>query len=104
MIISTIENHMKKMKKISVKRNKGRVTITLNPELLDLLDRFCKKWNHASRSFLVEQFIEQALKKGQQRELEEATEAYYRSLTSEEREEDRSWTALSSRQAIGRFN
>ena len=84
------------------KTTKEKVTVTLNPRLIRAIDRWCRKAHLRSRSAAIEHLVERSIDEDEKSGLESATEAYYLSLSSEERREDRSWTKLSSNQALRR--
>ena len=92
------------MRPAVVKLNKEKVTVTLSPRVLREVDRWCKGVRFRSRSAAIEHLVEQSIRADEDRRLEAATEAYYRSLTPVERQEDRNWVKSSSRQAIRRFS
>jgi metal-responsive CopG/Arc/MetJ family transcriptional regulator len=84
------------------KITKEKVTVTLSPKVLRAVDRWCKEMRIKSRSAALEQLVEKSIQEEERRHLEAATEAYYRSLSSGEREEDKSWAKSSSDQAMRR--
>lgn len=85
------------------KITKEKVTVTLSPKVLRAVDHWCKEMRIKSRSAALEHLVEKSIQEEERRHLEAATEAYYRSLSSDEREEDKSWAKSSSDQAIRRL-
>ncbi len=82
--------------------NKEKVTLTLSPRFLKEVDRWSKEEKIKSRSAAIEKLIEQWILERGRKRLEAETEAYYLSLTSAEKSEDKEWASLSSNQAIHR--
>lgn len=66
---------------------KLKVSITLSADLLALVDRDAQR-THDTRSGVVEQWLRRAASATAEKEIEEATAAYYLSLRGEERSED----------------
>lgn len=85
------------------KFTKEKITVTLNPRLIKEVDRWSKVTKIKSRSAAIEKLIEEWMAEREKRRLEEETEAYYLSLSKHEKAEDKNWSALSSDQAIRRF-
>jgi hypothetical protein len=63
---------------------KLKVSLTLSADLVALVDRDAKR-RKDTRSGVVEQWLRRAAAGNVERELEQATAAYYRSLRDEER-------------------
>jgi metal-responsive CopG/Arc/MetJ family transcriptional regulator len=78
---------------------KTKVTLSLDPVLVAAVDERVRQSRHLSRSGVIEGLLRQWYEAEKQRELERQTEAYYLSLTEEEREEDRIWAEFASSQA-----
>lgn len=83
-----------------VSRAKTKVTLSLDSSLVAAVDEQVKGSPRLSRSGVIENLLRQWYEAEKRRELERQTEAYYLSLTDEEREEDRSWAELASHQAV----
>lgn len=79
---------------------KGKVTVSLSPQLIQRIDRWCEERKVDSRSAAIEHFLQKSILDEDERRLQNATEAYYLSLTDQEKKEDRSWARQSSRQAV----
>ena len=75
-------------------KNKLKLSITLDPETVDYIDRQVKKKNYQNRS----QCVEYALKLWSQQQrvntLNEGIATYYRSQTSQDIQEDDVWNQL----------
>ena len=78
---------------------KSKVTVTLSQDIVRELDGLIPSLEGRSRSQLVEIAIREWLHDRAQRELEQQTEAYYRSLSKAERKEDKQWTTVAARSA-----
>ena len=78
---------------------KLRITATVDPNTVAALDRLIKKAGLSSRSKAVEVALSYWLAEQRCRETEREIEAYYRSLTPAEKDEDREWARFASRQA-----
>lgn len=85
------------------KYNKEKVTITLNPLLLKEVDLWSKEEKISSRSAALEKLIEEWILERQKKQVEQDTEAYYLSLSETEKEEDKNWAKLSSKQITQRY-
>jgi metal-responsive CopG/Arc/MetJ family transcriptional regulator len=75
---------------------KSKITVTLSPDLVRQLDAFLRSPEAGSRSRLVEDALRLWLRDHAQQELERQTEAYYRSLSKAERQEDREWGKIAA--------
>lgn len=78
---------------------KAKVTISLDAELLSAVDERVKQGEARSRSAAVEDILRQWRKEELQRQLERDIEAYYLSMTEEEKEEDREWAEFAEHEA-----
>jgi metal-responsive CopG/Arc/MetJ family transcriptional regulator len=78
---------------------KDKVTVSLDPNLLALVDQEVRAHHASSRSALVEEAIQLWRTEQQRRAIEEGVTEYYRSRTRKEEREDRSWSRLATRQA-----
>jgi metal-responsive CopG/Arc/MetJ family transcriptional regulator len=85
------------------KKVKEKVTITLKPHLIKEVDRWSKKEKIGSRSAAIERLIEQWIAAGMKSRLDAETEAYYLSLSENEKKEDKEWVSFSSNQALHQF-
>lgn len=70
---------------------KKRVTISLDPALLAAVDQSIDRSAGSSRSAVIEEALREWSKARRFEQLEREIEAYYRSLSVAEREEDRQW-------------
>ena len=76
---------------------KVRVTATLPSDMVKALDRATKRRGLSSRSRALEVALAHWLREHRRREIEGGVEAYYRSLTTAEKREDREWAQFASR-------
>lgn len=79
--------------------SKSKVTLSLDRNLLGMVDDAVKHDIADSRSAVVEEAIRLWRLARRRQSIEREIEAYYRSQTATERREDRAWAALSSRHA-----
>ncbi len=80
------------------------VTIRLSGEILTAVDSLAQNSGLSSRSAAIEKILQRWYEAAWlQRELDRATEAYYKSLTPEEMAEDRDWVRFASAQAMQRW-
>lgn len=86
-----------------IKGVKEKVTVTLSPQVIRRIDRWCDEMKVNSRSAAIEHFLQKSMLSDEERRLEAATEAYYRSLSDQETQEDRKWAKQSSRLAVPRY-
>jgi hypothetical protein len=77
---------------------KLKVSLTLSTDLVALVDRDARRRNN-TRSGVVEQWLRRAATAGVEKEIEDATVAYYLSLGVEERAEDEAMSRALSRAA-----
>ena len=66
---------------------KQKVSLTIAADVLELVDRDARRRNE-TRSGVVEQWLRRAASASVEREIAEATTAYYQSLRSDERAEE----------------
>lgn len=66
---------------------KLKVSLSLSADIVALVDRDARRCND-TRSGVVEQWLRRAAAANVERQVEEATAAYYRSLRNDERAED----------------
>lgn len=85
-------------------KTKSKVTLSLDTQLLSAIDTMVEQSRANSRSAVVEEILRKWYKSQQQIKLERETEAYYRSLSEAEREEDRQWAEIASEQAKRLWN
>jgi ribbon-helix-helix CopG family protein len=77
---------------------KLKVSLTLSSDLVALVDRDARRLRD-TRSSVVEQWLRRAANTSTEREIAEATIAYYRSLRDEERAEEEALSRALSRVA-----
>jgi metal-responsive CopG/Arc/MetJ family transcriptional regulator len=87
------------MRTVEDRTQKAKITVTLSPDLVRQLDAFVDSPEAGSRSRLVEKAIRKWLQIEAERELERQTEEYYRTLSEDERREDKEWTKVAARSA-----
>jgi metal-responsive CopG/Arc/MetJ family transcriptional regulator len=78
--------------------SKLKVSLTLPKDLVDLVDRDAREQSD-TRSGVIERWLRRAASAHVEKELEEATAAYYRSLRGEGLAEERSMSKALSRAA-----
>ena len=78
---------------------KVKVTASLNPALVEQIDEFVKETNAGSRSQLIEHALGKWCREQRKQKIEDEIEAYYLSLTDEERQEDRQWNRIAAESA-----
>jgi hypothetical protein len=83
----------------------AEITIRLEDDILMAIDTVAKDTGIASRSAAIEKILQRWYEIfWLQRELDRATEAYYKSLAPEEIAEDRAWVQFASRQTIDQWD
>jgi len=88
---------MKHMSRDMTREMRGRVTVSVRADLLRRLDRLrAARPDRPSRSRLVEEALQRWYEEQVRVEVEKATEAYYRSLTDEDRPEDAEWAEIAT--------
>jgi metal-responsive CopG/Arc/MetJ family transcriptional regulator len=78
---------------------KAKVTLTLSPWIVKNLDRLAAQFKIKSRSELTESVLSEWLKIQAKNKLNEETAAYYASLTTQEKEEDKAWGWIAAKSA-----
>jgi len=78
---------------------KEKVTVSLDPELVNAVDQEVQTHHVDSRSAVVEEALRLWQVERQRRAIEQGTEAYYRSRSQKEQREDQVWTRLATRHA-----
>lgn len=74
---------------------KTKVSVTIEQSVLERIDRVT---NGMSRSEIFERALKRWLNERRRHDLEEQVAAYYQERETKERDEDRDWAELSSRQ------
>jgi metal-responsive CopG/Arc/MetJ family transcriptional regulator len=77
---------------------KLKVSLTLSADVVELVDRDARR-HKDTRSGVIEQWLRRAAQANVQKEIEDATAAYYQSLRGDEREEDEAVAKALSRAA-----
>ena len=78
---------------------KEKVTVSIDPELVNAVDQEVRAHHAGSRSAVVEEALRLWQAEQQRHAIEQGTEAYYRSRSQKEQREDQAWTRLASRHA-----
>ena len=83
---------------------KEKVTVSLDRELVDVIDQEVHAHHADSRSTVVEEALRLWRMRQHRQAIEQGVEAYYRSRSPEEKQEDQSWARFASRQAKDLWN
>jgi hypothetical protein len=75
---------------------KLKLSVTLPPDLVALIDRAASGAPGGNRSAVIERWLREASRHEAQRALARATIDYYQSLSPEKRAEDEDWTRFST--------
>ena len=78
---------------------KVKVTASLDAALVKAIDAFLEESKGGSRSQLIEDVLRDWQKEQKRQEIERQIEAYYLSLSDEEREENRNWSEIATQSA-----
>ena len=78
---------------------KEKVTVSLDPELVNAVDQEVRAHHVDSRSAVVEDALRLWQVEQRRRAIEQGTEAYYRSRSQKEQQEDQAWARLATRHA-----
>ncbi|MBI4537390.1 MAG: ribbon-helix-helix protein, CopG family [candidate division NC10 bacterium] len=81
---------------------KVRVTMTIEPKTVVALDQAVEAHGFPSRSRALEAALNYWLAQQKQQQIEREVQAYYRSLTVQEKREDKEWAEFASRQVARR--
>ncbi len=77
---------------------KTKLTVTISGDVVNEIDEIAQK-NGSPRSQIMEGMLRDSLLKSKKKAVEKDIEAYYLSLSEEEKEEDREWAYLASENA-----
>ena len=77
---------------------KAKLTVTISTDLVNEIDEIAKG-KKAPRSQVMEEMLRDSLQASRKRAVEKDIEAYYLSLTEQEKEEDREWTQIAAESA-----
>ena len=83
----------------SLSSAKVKVTASLNPKLVETLDKLVKETNAGSRSQLIEEALIKWCNEQKRHRIEKEIEAYYLSLSDQELQEDRQWSQTATEAA-----
>ena len=83
---------------------KEKVTVSLDPQLVSVVDREVHAHHADSRSAVVEKALRLWWVEQQRLAIEQGTEAYYRSRSQKERREDQAWSRLAARHMPHRWD
>jgi len=83
---------------------KEKVTVSIDPELVNAVDQEVRIHHAGSRSAVVEEALRLWQIEQQRHAIEEGTEVYYRSRSEKEQREDQGWTRLASRHVKRRWD
>jgi metal-responsive CopG/Arc/MetJ family transcriptional regulator len=83
---------------------KEKVTVSIDPGLVAVVDREVRTHHADSRSAIVEEALRLWRMEQQRKAIEIGVEEYYRSRSKRELQEDRRWSRLASRQASRLWN
>ena len=83
---------------------KEKVTVSIDPELVNAVDQEVRAHHADSRSAIVEEALRLWQIEQQRQAIEQGTEAYYRSRSQKEQREDQVWARLATRHAKRLWN
>ena len=83
---------------------KEKVTVSIDPKLVDAVDQEVRAHHVGSRSAVVEEALRLWQVEQQRHAIEQGVENYYRSRSQKEQREDQAWTRLASRHAKRLWN
>ena len=78
---------------------KEKITVSIDPELMETVDREVRAHHADSRSAIVEEALRLWRVEQRRQAIEQGVEAYYRSQSDTDRQEDRGWTRVAARSA-----
>jgi hypothetical protein len=74
---------------------KAKISVSINPTLLDALDRYAARLG-VTRSAALERWLSQISHRESVARLEEETAAYYDALTADQRRDDAGWAGAAA--------
>lgn len=83
---------------------KEKVTVSLDPELVNIVDREVRGHHAPSRSAIIEAALRLWRLEQQRHSIEQGVAAYYHLRTPKEQQEDHAWTRVSGRRAAHRWD
>ena len=83
---------------------KEKVTVSLDPRLVNAIDQEVRAHHADSRSAVVEEALRLWRMKQHRQAIEQGVESYYQSRSLKEKQEDQTWAQFASRQAKDLWN
>ena len=83
---------------------KEKLTVSLDPRLVDVIDQEIQAHHANSRSAVVEEALRLWRTKQHRQAIEQGVESYYQSRSRKEKQEDQTWARFASRQAKDLWN
>jgi len=77
---------------------KTKMTVTISGDVAGEIDKIARK-KKSPRSQVMEEMLRDSLLKSKKRAIEQDIEAYYLSLTEEEKKEDKDWAKIAAESA-----
>ena len=77
---------------------KTKMTVTISGDVASEIDKIARK-KKSPRSQVMEAMLRDSLLKSKKRAIEQDIEAYYLSLTEEEKKEDKDWAKIAAESA-----
>ena len=78
---------------------KATLTVTISGDVVNKIDEIAKE-KGTPRSQVMEDMLRDSLLKSKKRAIEQDIEAYYLSLTEEEKKEDKDWAKIAAESAM----
>ena len=76
---------------------KVKVTATIDPDLVSVIDTYLRKTKNRSRSKLIEDILRSWYTEQKRSEIEKKIREHYLSLSEDEKKEDKEWTKIAAK-------
>ncbi len=80
-------------------KSKVKITATIDPTIVHIIDSYLRRTKNHSRSKLIENILRNWYMEQKKREIERKTEEYYLSLSEDEKKEDKEWRNIAAKSA-----
>ena len=80
-------------------KSKVKITATIDPTIVHIIDNYLRRTKNCSRSRLIEDILRNWYMEQKKREIEKKTEEYYLSLSEDEKKEDKEWRDIAAQSA-----
>lgn len=77
--------------------SKVKITATIDPDVVSVIDTYLRKTKNYSRSKLIEDILRSWYTEQKRSEIEKKIKEHYLSLSEDEKKEDKEWTKIAAK-------